>query len=329
MRRVYLGVCILFVFLLLAPHTVFSELKEEKEEKALEVTKKRSYKLSARSNLFFGYDSNVELGSDRKGDIFQEFLYSLNFIKFWENNTKFTCAYNLDALNYGEFTNVSNILNRLRFGLHKDFSQFTVGTGYDVSMFYYHHSKENDFLYHKGFFYLAADFPKNIYHQVQFEAVLKDYFYQNALADTINTYQSKERRDERLSIGYSLGTNLIPKMRLLIRAKYSINDANARYVDFYDYESYRGSFSLDYKLSRKLHCFSDVIYVRKNYDTRTVTSRDYRQKDNRYTANLGLRYKLNKKNSLSLYFTYRENSSNDSLAEYSENIFTCGWHRNF
>ena len=78
-----------------------------------------------------------------------------------------------------------------------------------------------------------------------------------------------------------------------------------------------------------MNIVSNFVYLRKNYKTRLVTLEDYKQKDNIYAANLGARFKLNRNNLLSLFYTYRDNHTNESLEKYTENLISCGWQYNF
>jgi hypothetical protein len=201
--------------------------------------------------------------------------------------------------------------------------------GYDLGILYYHHNEDGDFLFHKGFLYLKHDLSRKLYHKLQLEAGLKDYTHRKALADTIRTYQDDKREDERLSAEYSIGSTFIPKLRLVLKTKFSFNESNAAYLDFYDYKSYEGSLYLDYKLLKDISIFSNLTYIRKKYLERLVTLRDYKQRDNLYSGTMGLLYQLNKRNSFTVSFTYRQNASNDSLEDYSENVINCGWQYNF
>jgi long-subunit fatty acid transport protein len=82
-------------------------------------------------------------------------------------------------------------------------------------------------------------------------------------------------------------------------------------------------------LLKDISIFSNLTYIRKKYLERLVTLRDYKQRDNLYSGTMGLLYQLNKRNSFTVSFTYRQNASNDSLEDYSENVINCGWQYNF
>lgn len=333
--RIRLTVIPLFFFacLISGLATSYCQLKEEKEEKsrAINIIAKlpSDYKFSSRISLFSGYDTNVNLSPERTGDVYEEILYSLNFSKKFDKKLNLTFDYDLDYLNYNKVTDASSLLNHFRLGLHKQILQFTTGAGYDLGVFYYPHNDNEDFLFHKAFAYIKHKISKNFYHKVQLEAGIKDYTDRKALADTINTYQDDNRTDTRASVEYKISSDIIKKLIFALKLKATVNDSNVSYVDFYDYESYEGALNLDYQLAKRLYLISNLSYLRKNFDDRLVTSKNYKERDNLYTGTLGFSYRLDKQNDLSLYYTYRQNTSNDDIAEYSESVINCGWQHYF
>lgn len=315
-----------------------AKTKDEQEAKSLDLRELHKfllpYKFSPRVGLYSGYDSNVNLDHARKGDVFEEFALSMSFSKPWLENIKwsegikFTFDYDLDVLNYNEFTDASNILNHFNLGLHKRYKAFSVGTGYDLGILYYPHNEDGNFLMHKGFVYLRQNIFRNVYHQVRFEEGFKHYTDKDALGESLNVLQDKKRHDDRYTIDYSIGSNITPRLFARLNGKYSVNTSNAIYQDFYDYKSYEAGAYLDYQLIRSLRLFSRATVMHKDY-SRTVTLRDYKERVNYYSATIGATYQLNKNNSLTAYYTRRNSYSNDHLETYFENVFTGGWQYRF
>ena len=315
-----------------AVDSCFSGMKEEKAEKELELRKPQtsppSYKFAASASIFSGYESNVKLAPIRKGDTFERVSFSMYFSKPLIEKTRLTINYDFEDLNYNKITDASNDLNHLRIGLHRKISNFMLGSGYDLGVLYYPNN-EDDFLFHKGFLYVKQGISKRLYQQLLFEYGVKYFTDSKAIADTISTFQEKERRDSRVDAEYSIGSALTKKLLMIIKGRFAINDSNDKYIDFSDYKSYQANTVLDYALLNNLHLFSDLMYIRKNYKTRTITFGDYKERDNFYAGTLGFRYLLNKRNSFTLYYSYRENASNDSTQDFSESLFSCGWRYNF
>jgi len=322
-------VCIfLIISFFLGINNAFSQIKEEKEEKkrvAYNLQKiPPSYQLSSSANIFYGYDSNANLDNTKKPDTFEEILYSLDFIRPLPKDIKFIFFYDFDVLNYNHFTKISNILNHLQFGLYKKFSVFGLGIADDLSIYYYPHSND-DFIFNKGLFYIRQDISKKFSHKLQFEYGTKNYLNLEALADTLTTYQDKKRHDIRYGPVYNFDWYIMPKILFGFKTKFYINNSNVRYLDFYDCRAYENSLRLDYEVLKNVFLLSSFTHTRKNYTSRIVTSGDKKEKDNLYLGTFGILYKLDKSNSLSLDYTYRNNVSNDDIQKYSENVITCGW----
>ncbi|MFC1804703.1 hypothetical protein ACFLZ3_02620 [Candidatus Omnitrophota bacterium] len=326
MKRIYIaGILCFFVIGSLAAKSGFSQtIREEKLEKPA------SWKASNSVAVFSGYDNNVNLSTDRKGDIFQEVLLSLDFSKRLKGRFYLTIDYDIDALNYHEVSNASYVLNHLRLGLHKRFSDLRIGTGYDLGAAFYPNWGNNNFLLHKGFLYLGNYLTDSIYHQLQAEIGLKDYTDRKALHDTISTYQDKKRSQDRLSIEYSLRASIRPKLIWGIKVRLLTNDSNDRYLDYYDYDSHRIMPFAEYSLTEKIKLFADFSIARKTYKSRTlVTDSTWKQKDTVYTYRIGTSYKLSQGDSFILHYTYRNNDTSELLEKYTESMISVGWRHNF
>ncbi|MBP7216022.1 MAG: hypothetical protein KBA46_01930 [Candidatus Omnitrophica bacterium] len=162
-----------------------------------------------------------------------------------------------------------------------------------------------------------------------FEWGVKDYLDKKAIAHTLGETQDNGRHDERKSIEYSLVSGAFKDLYLKLRGRFSLNDSNARYLDFYDYTSFEVAPSISYKLIDTVDLFTGFSYLRKKYSSRTVIGGDEREENTIYSANAGVRVAVNKKNSVLLNYIYRNGSSNEALHKYTENVISCGWQYNF
>lgn len=240
MRRVFVFFLIVNFFWVFS---LFSQTSEEREEKILKIKKfeqeilkrKTQAKPFQKIRLYFGYDSDTELTFERKNDTFEGFLYSLDFKKPFPESLFFRLDYDLDFRNYNKITDASTLLNHLKLTLGNKFSFLEAGLGYDFNWLYYTHSAY-DFLLHKGFLYLAKEFPKKIYQRLEFYYGLKDYLDRHALGDSLGVYQDKTRRDRRLGTRYSLTWVLSPRLVSHLGFDFYANDSNVRYLDYYDYK---------------------------------------------------------------------------------------------
>ena len=332
MKRKVVVLAVLVSFLFIG--SSFAQQKEDVGEKRLQADRKLQkpepeYKLSATAGIFYGYDSNPNLDNRRKGDSFQEFIYSVDFMKPLGDDLKLTFDYDLDYLNYSEFTDVTSLLNHLRLGLHKKFSLCTLGAGYDFAFLYYPKDDDGNFVFNKGFLYARQDLSRRLYHKLQVEYGVKQFTDRNTLGPTFFIRQSDEQKDKRSTAAYDIGYRLTKNLTLRLKNKFFHNDSNAFFMDFYDYIAHSHGISADYRLWEDWHLLAKFDYRRKEYDERLTIAGGSKQKDDLYTAAAGVIYRINDKNSLALYYIYRDNNSNEPLEEYVENVITCGWQYNF
>jgi len=331
-RSVFLPVFFLLGIIFICANNASGQVRQEREERSLQKASsrhsRRPYKVSSSLGLNFGYETNPRLSSERKGDWFEELIYAVKFTRRLSNTMRLNFDYSFDIVNYHEFTDITNTLNYFNVGIDKKLPFCYVGTGYNAGIVAYP-KNDSDFVYHKGYVYLGKKISRRTYHKLQFEYGTKDYFSANVLGDSLGSYQSQERLDRRLGAEYNVIVKLTPETVVRLKSKFSRNDSNARFVDFYDYNTYQQSLDIDYRLFSDVTIFSDLSYRRKEYDSRTITNGTDEQRDNLYTARFGVRKQLNRNNAVSLEYLYRENSSNDSLEEYSESVVTCGWRYSF
>lgn len=336
MRKRVLFSAIPIILLFVCASFCFAQMKEEKEEQDVrtQIIERQKAKdaFDIQAALRYGYDSNVNLSGERKGDSFQEALLSIRSRHPLLSGIEMECNYMLDVKNYSEITDASNVINRAVVELNKHLSLFKIGVGYDVSYLAYPYYEEGDFVFHKGFWYVGNDLTSKLYHQLKLYYGIKDYLDGKTLSETsLAVDPAKDRLDRRQGAEYLIKFFYNKKLSVHLMGSYAMNDSNARYLDYYDYTSPGVSCGFGYRLSSALHLVADYSYRRKNYKGRTVTNSNfsYKQKDTIYAANVGFLYLLGKQSSLSFNYSYRETSSNDSLSEYSENEITCGWRYQF
>lgn len=323
-----LCVCFLFVCI---PFS-FAQMKEEKEEKDLREkiieSQKARHAIDMQTALVYGYDSNVNLDGARKGDSFEELALVMRMKQPFVNGVEFDYRYSLDVRNYSQITDASNILHQMLFECSRYISIFKVGVGYDLAYLAYPDFEEGDFLFHKGFCYIGNDLTRKLSHQLKVYYGVKDYLDGKTLSETsLAVDPAKDRLDRRQHAAYLITYSYNKNLTVRLEGNYSINDSNARYIDYYDYKSPGVSCGFDYRIKPDFYLLTDYSYRRKNYKGRTVTgaTKTYKQEDNIYAVNVGLLYLLGKQSSLSFNYLYRETSSNDSLSEYTESVVTGGW----
>ena len=328
-RIIILSITVAVLFL--CAGSSLAQLPEEKAEKTLGISllERPTLRTYSTAAVFVGYDNNVLLTQDRKGAIFEEMLYSFGLTKRLDRKTGITFNYDLDYLNYNSSVSATDMLNHMRLTLHRKYGRIQTGIGYDFSYTYFPNDGAGDFFFHKGYVYLRNFLTSRLYHQVLAEYGYKPHVSRKALADTINTYQDKTQTETRPLVEYLIVYKPTTGLSMDFRARCFKNDANDRYLDFYDYRAYELSPGVKYILDPRTELVANLIYLHKGYKDRTVTNASDKTNDNIYSANFALRYKLNPRSIASLNYGYRNNSTNDALQGYNENIISLGLQYDF
>jgi hypothetical protein len=342
LKKPCLAIKILILILISSPAS--AQIREEFEDRkpskleieALErdvIEKKalaQKQKFLASLELSATYETNARQTAIRKGDTSENLKYSLFFKRLLGESYYVTLNYNFDGTLYGEYNELSNVLNHTRLAVDKALNQYlNLGVGYDFSSFYYPDSKESDFFFHKIFASLKHQSDPKIYQQFILEDGFKDYVHARAYADSVSTFQDSDRRDYRYGAEYILGMSVIEKLFLRIRTKYSINDSNALYQDYHDYTSVDIAPYLSYQFSEKYLMTLSLSATKRDYTSRKVSAMTSNRRDLIYIGNVGVRYLLDQNNNLNLGYGYTQGDSNDSAAEYSGSSVTCGWQHQF
>jgi len=328
-KKIFEVLTVSFVVVGLMATGALAQVSDDKQDKvgqlegALE-EKEPAYFLRNTAAFSVGFDDNVNLTKKKKSDVFERFVYSLDYTLPLNDTLDLTVDYDLDYMNYGQITDASNLMNHVNIGLLKEISRVDLGASYDFSYYYYPHDKDGDFYFHKGKFYIRDYLAEGLYHQISIIPGLKRHVNRKALANSISTFQDTERRDENQTYEYTIGAIVNPKIFVKFTGSLIVNDSNAEYEDFYDYKAYQIAPSIYYKISKRLQLFLNYMYRYKMFRHRTVTFDTYKQRDDLYAANMGLSFHLTKNSSVSASYTFRNNSSNDDEESYNGNVFNIG-----
>jgi len=283
----------------------------------------------ARLSLFHGYETNAALSAHRKGDFFEGVSLAVDHLKRISSDVTLKWDYDLFAYNYHELTDNRYVLNQAGARLEKKFGRLRLSGGGQALLLNYPRNRDGDFWSPKGYVELRHYFSKKLYHEIICDYSVKNYIHAKAMDHTSGSLQSRKRHDKQYSGAYRIGGRVGKRLSWRFGMKVTVNDSNARFMDYYDYLSFRHSLTLAYKMSQKDALFSTLSFARKEYEARTISGGDPRQINNLYTAICGLRHRFDEHKSLALYYIYRENVSNDALAEYSDSAATLSWQYTF
>lgn len=311
-------------------------VQEETEEGAISqvekdvVEKKKSRVINSSIDISSAFDTNTQLSGNRKGDFYQKILYSASMVHNTTDDNFISLSYDVNALQYNEFTDTSNLLNHLRVGYYSAWTESIVfGVGVDESFVYFPNNKTGAFNFHKVFSSLKHQITPSSYHQLQLEGGLKDYARSKAFAQTSSTYQDKNRRDMRRSIEYSVTHRINKQLKIRLKGKSTNNDGNANFQDYYDYRSYDLGPKLTYQFNSRWTFSTALKYSLKKYKNRLSRTESKEQKDQTFSADIGANYAISKANSIGLGYAYSNAISNNGSSEYSNNTIKLSFQHDF
>ena len=260
-RKYFLAV----LFAVYLPAVLNAEIKEEKSERAYLNIPQETYPLKIRTEtgIFLGYDGNVLLNTERKGDIFQKTYWFVNINKKIRKDWGVNLSYYGDYWNYSEFNDASSMVNNIRLEAYRYLGKVKLGSGYDFTYMYYPFNSEGDFFFHKGFVYFKYSLTRNLYNKLSLTYGSKNFISAKALSDTYSTYQNKNRLDKRFFCRNEVGIYLNRNTLLRLIAGFRKNNSNSRFEDYYDYDAYTGGIRLDVKITPKIIGFTDLFFTRK------------------------------------------------------------------
>lgn len=311
------------------------EFKKSVEQLSKDVIKSKKRKarhwiLYSSLDVTYGYESNVNLTHQPKADTYEEEAFSLSYIQKLAQKLFLTADYTVDSQNYNVITDANNILNHMRVALNRSVGKsFIVGAGYDTSWEYFQNYKEGQYFFPKAFVYVRQKMASRFFHQLTFERGWKQYMHQQALGDLLSLPQDKKQLDNRQSIEYSVGGAITQRLFVKLRGRYSINDSNAKYQNFYDYVSWDIYPRFYYQLTKRLRFVGGGSYTRRIYKNRLTTDQSSKQKDSSYGLNAGFFYRLTRHNQVSISYAYLQGISNDDPSQYIDRTMNVRWLYDF
>ena len=283
----------------------------------------------------YGYDRNVNLDSQKKGDTFFEEAVE-GKISFQRPEASFLGAgrWGLraggDRLNYTHEKNAN--YQQLTAGAFMDSrlsEKLVFKLDYDLSHLDYPHDKQLKYLSNKFKPVLSYawndQWLQTFYHTYEF----KDYSSRRALtADNLS--QKKDRFDFYFESGTTL--RFIPRKDRAFGGSlgYKRNNSNDLFHDFNDYEGLKTSCYAFFQLSSNASLIGFGGYDYKRYDARTfLVDSDRTQEDHFFYLGGTAYYDFCKYYQLFLSYLYKQNYSNAPAQSYSGYTLSAGFTSNF
>lgn len=269
-----------------------------------------------------GYDSNSHLDSDRDADAYMQNFFRGTFTTPLSKETETSIGYELMNLLYAGEGDLDLLRNGIQLGVkHNVNKDVTVTAGYNFDSIEYINSGNDDYLDNQLETKVRHKLPQKMYHSLGYSFLFRGYG-DRLIRTAAATYSEKKRGDFRNTVDYEIGKYLAKDL-FKLTYQYYCNNSNERYLNYYDYDSYKVGASLTHLFNDKITGYLSFSRQYRDFRSRTLIN-DASSKENEktYLMTTALYYSLNKSVTFGLNYTYRENRSNEPAEEYSGSLIS-------
>ena len=277
-----------------------------------------------------GFDSNVNLNYSKKTDSYTEESLDIRHtfalvprttnlkLKFFADNQSY---YNITDVDI--FDGVGEVILE-----HKLADRLILIGGYALEELWYPNDERSTYISNEFSGGLRHFFTKRVYEKALYKYLIKNYVHRKRRLGSA-VYTSDLREDLRHTFEHELGIYIFDTTKLKIMNRFVMNDSNDQYYDYYTYNQYKFGVSAAHMLTKKLYVLGSFSFLRKLYEGRLTSDDGKSQKDSLYIASGTVMYNLTKSVSLYGSYSYRENSTNEPLDKYVDNIYSGGIYYSF
>lgn len=267
-----------------------------------------------------GYDNNAFLNSRRDGGAYTQEFLSASFASPVWRRSEFFFDYELMNLVYADFPKLDMIRNAIHTGLdHRLNKDITLSGGYGFDVIEYYHTGTDDYVEQIIDLKFKQNLPHKMFHNLRYDGSYRNYAkrYNRSGNGEVGT---KKRDDVRNTFTYEVG-KFFEKDMLKFNFEYYNNNSDEKYLNYYDYDSFKFGASLTHLFTKKLFGYLSASRQIRDYRTRTlINDAGCNQEDKTYLMTAALFYSVNKSLSFGLNYTYRQNRSNEPGERYSGSL---------
>jgi len=264
-------------------------------------------------------ETNPNLSKAHKSAFSTEEYLSSTFSYRLTPQLTWQAGYNLDALNYNEFTDLSMLTNSLTTKLIWWLTNpLRVEAHYTFD--------DNEYSYDRGsstwdqtvHLRVRHSFLQHYYHYAGWSYLNRQYKDQPTLDGNDNRILGKYRKDQRHTGIYEIGGMLGEHTMLRVRQEFYFHKSNAAFQDFYDAQDYKVRLSGSHTWSEHWSSSGSFTYELKRYEQRDVSDRAVAERDNVKTYQIGLTYRLSPEVDLTYTWRYVHQYSNDATQKFGD-----------
>jgi hypothetical protein len=276
-----------------------------------------------------GFDNNVYLDTRRRGDAYSQEFFSTSFASPLSGQTEYFFDYEVMNLAYFDQRKLNMIRNGVFTGLeHKFDKNISLTGGYGFDVIEYYSTGTDDYVEQMIDLELKQNLPQKAFHSLRYDGSYRNYAKRfNRGSD--GAVSTKKRDDVRNTFNYEIG-KFLSKDMVKLSFEYYNNNSDEKYLNYYDFDSYRFGASLTHLFSDKLFGYLSASRQLRDYRTRTlIANAGAKQEDKTYLYTAAMFYSVNKSLSFGLNYTYRQNTSNEPVERYSGSLLSVSTYYRF
>ncbi|HBG62287.1 MAG: hypothetical protein A2Y03_06940 [Omnitrophica WOR_2 bacterium GWF2_38_59] len=276
-----------------------------------------------------GFDNNAHLDSQRDADSFLQSFFKASFITPLSEKTTGTFNYEMMSLLYSGESDLSLARNGINAeAKHEIDDNISVSSEMSFDSIEFLRSGNDDYLDSGLGLKAKQKLPLNFYHSLSYKMLFRDY-NERAIRVTALVDSDKKRNDWRNTIEYEVG-KFFEKDFFKAGFEYFYNNSNERYLDYYDYDSYKFKTSYTHLFNEKVFSYLSFAQQNRQYDARTlINDTGSTEWERTLLSSAAVFYNLNKAVSLGLNYTYRQNYSNEPSDRYSGSLISLSTYWKF
>jgi hypothetical protein len=254
-------------------------------------------------------------------------LYSQQFFKATfesplSRKTRIEASYEIMSLLYADESDLDLLRNSVSFGIeHSLNSKVTVSTGLNLDAVNYVNYGHDDYYEPDVFVKVRQSLPDKFYHSLAYDLAYQTY--PTWLTATVEGPESDEKRaDFRNTFLYEVG-KYFEKDLAKVYFEFFRNTSNVRFLDYYNYQSYKLGSSLTHIFNDKIMGYLSGYWQCRPFSGRTLINDAGRhERDYTYVLSAAGYYTLNRSTTVGLSYAYRQNNSNEPTEKYSGSLIS-------
>jgi len=276
-----------------------------------------------------GYDNNAFLDSRRIGDAYTQQYFKTTFSSPMSNRTIWLLDYEIMNLYYMDEKKLDVVSSGIRTGWdHKLDKDTTISGGYGFNVVEYINTGSDDFFEQAIDLKLKRNLPHKMFHSIGYDGSYRNYS-RRINRGPAGLGGTKKRDDVRNTVNYEIG-KFLSKDMIKLNAEYYNNNSDEKYLNYYDYGSFKLGASLTHLFTEKLFGYMSLAKQFRDYRSRTLSADAAAlQKDRTYLITMAMFYSINKSLSFGLNYSYRQNKSNEPIERYSGSLVSLSTYYRF